>query len=458
MSFASRPRRLPRPLAWPACGIVPVLVALAMPCGPARAQDTAARTPGEVQATATEALPTPSPPAPTVAPDRVVLSLDKGFSVWTADRRFGLSLGGWAHVMWTGLFQDGPGTATWSQKSFAAEDGAVTPYYEKKVPTYSSQFTTSEFQLRRARVQVKATVFRDVNAVVLLELVNSPPFLDYYLEYQPLKEIGLRAGQFKVPLSRLVLLAPWAFSSISSPLPRLEFNQDRDLGVQVQGSVKNHLFDYAVGVFNGSGKANKQDNRKMAVVGRLSTHPLGPVPDVEGDYAYSEKPLLSLGASADWNPLVRNFYVARADKHGSDQVGVDTTQVMAEADAVFMWKGLFLTGEFWYRGLWTDHAYQGKLKSLDPDGDNRSDSLGWTFQANYFLWKKRVEALGRVAMLRPVLGVSGADRWEGTGGLNFYPFGYNWQIQAEYQYLRNQVAGGKDWTGHQIRLQMLVKY
>jgi hypothetical protein len=300
-------------------------------------------------------------------------------------------------------------------------------------------------------------MFKDLSATILMDLVMTPyPFLDYYLDWQPLPEIGIRAGQFLTPVGRYGILAPWVESSVTSAPPRTEFYTDRDVGIALRGSIKNRMFEYAVGVFNGTAKANKQDNTDVMVAGRLSSHPLGPMPDYEGDYAYSEKPLLSFGVSGAFNPMEKEYYVARADKRGSDKVTVHTKAALAVGDLSFAYKGFFITSEVWYRMLWLDDAH--KVAGIDPDGDGRSDGLGWFVQSSYFVWKKRIELLGRVSMNRSVTEITGADKWEGLGGVNFYPFGYNWQIQTEYAYLHNASPTAADASGHQMRVQMLFKF
>lgn len=394
---------------------------------------------------------------------RVVMTFDKGFNVGTADGRFKLKLGGWAHFMWTGKFKSGPYTS-WKDIFWTGSDGLLKSAFYKADDTADE---TNEFKLRRARLVVKATMFRDLHAFVLVELVKEMPFLDYHLTYQPLPEIGIRVGQFKTPLSRQFLMIPWRRSFVSTAGAAAQFNLDRDLGIMLLGSVANKKFEYQVGVFNGSEKANKQDNTQFEVVARVATHPLGPVPAFEGDFKNVSKPLLSIGFSGAYNPMKKSFYLKRGetltDSKGDtftlfDKKSIDAQRMTLAADMTFMYRGFFFTGEFFYERLWADKDFRADLIKSDPNQDGQINALGWYFQAGYFVWKKKIELIARASMVRPNMEISDDDKWEATGGINFYPFGYTMQIQTEYSYLLDKVPGGTNLTAHQVRVQMSFKY
>lgn len=414
-------------------------------------------------------VPTAEPQDETGKPEtdedgsRVVMTYDKGFNLKTADGRFGLKLGGWAHFMWTGRFESGPYTQ-WKEIAWTDGDGAHQSAFYKAADTADE---TNEFKLRRARLVVKAKMFRDLHAFVLVELVKEMPFLDYFLTYQPLPEIGIRIGQFKTPLSRQFLMIPWRRSFVSTAGAAARFNLDRDLGIMLLGSVADKKFEYQVGMFNGSEKANKQDNTKFEVVARVATHPLGPVPEFEGDFKNTSKPLLSIGFSGAYNPMKKNFYIKRGDTRTDakgnsltlfDSKSIDADRMTLAADLTFLYRGFFFTGEFFYESLWPDDNFKADLIKSDPNQDGRINSLGWYFQAGYFVWKKKIELIARASMVRLNMEISDDDKWEAAGGINFYPFGYTWQIQTEYAYLLDLVPGGSDLVAHQVRVQFLFKY
>lgn len=338
----------------------------------------------------------------------VAWAYDKGFKAATADGRFKLGLGGWTQMMWTGAYQD--------------------------------EITKNEFNLRRARFTVRGTAYRDLHVVVNMELVRSLPFVDYFVTWQPMKAFGIRAGQFKAPISRQFLLAPFKRAFVSSALAMSKFHLSRDVGVAALGSFADKLLVYQVAAFNGTKMANKQDNTDLQFAGRLETHPLGPVPDVEQAFNPAPKPLFSIGVAGAFNPLE-----ASAVGDDGEEIQIHAEQTTLEADLTFLWQRFFATGEFFYR-------------MTSPETGAGVDSWGWYGQSGYFLLPRSLEVVARGSMWRPNTDATDNDNWEASGGLNWFLHGYAAQLQAEYSYLLDMVPGGDDKVGHQVRLQLVFKF
>jgi len=399
--------------------------------------------------------------APPAAPEARTLTwtVDKGLQGVTRDGTFKLKVSGWVHAWWTGKVQDGA-TSAWEQKAHADDAGAVATVFEKKAAAYDNELTTNEFAVRRARVVLDATLTKTMAAFVQFEFAGTSPLLDAFFTWQPLPEIGVRAGQFKTPMSRLFFLtAPWRRSFVSDPAAMTEFSLGRDLGLMLQGNVANRKLEYHLGVFNGSGSNAKQDNTDLQLVGRVATHPLGPVPDSEGDFDGASPPVFSVGVSGAWNPLEKSYYLKRDDGNGFSKTPIHTPQMTIGTDVVFFWRGLFLTGEFFYRSQWPDEAFRAKLKTPDPNQDGRVDGLGWFAAATYFVVPKRLEVLGRVSMVRPAREKDATDDlWEVTGGATWFLVGNTVALQAEYEYIADKTPYAPKLTTHQARLQLLFKF
>lgn len=374
-----------------------------------------------------------SPGEPKVQPKKPTIfwGYKSGFFVKTADERFKLKLAGWAHVMWTGLITDGDYTA-WSKK----DDQCA-----KKNDLRDNEFSTNEFSLRRARLLVKATAFEYLHAFVLLELMSELPVLDYYATFQPFDAFGLRVGQFKAPLSRHFMSVPWKRTFISSAMAMTKFKLGRDIGVNVLGSFRDHLFEYQAGVFNGSGMNAPQDNTDFLVVGRMAVNPLGPVPLIESDFGRTEKPLLSIGFSGAYNPIDK----LSTDYKACKTAMLHTQQMTLGGDITFIYKGLVATGEVYYRSLW-------------PEAKDRKDALGFLLHAGYFIWPKRMELAVRTSMARLDMDVEGKDMWEFSTVLNTFIYKTQFGVQAEYSFRLDQQPGMDDRKSHGIRVQMLFRF
>ena len=424
--------------------------------------------PASAEATAATA-PAPAPaPAPAADGSKVVVGIDKGFSVGTADGKFKLRIFGWAQLMWTGTVQDGPYTE-WEQISWTDTDatsasyGNVSSSYEKHTGTTDPAYVrhgdfAHEFAVRRARLYAVATLFGQITTFLGLEFNRAIPVMFAHVTYQPLPEIGVRVGLFKAPLSRQFLTIPWRRSFPSDAMASGTFKLGWHVGVALSGSVAKHLFDYELSVTKSPTTSKATQAEDVLVAGRVSTQPLGPMPAFEGDFAQSPDPLLMIGLSAAYNPSGKSYYVKRTDTHGFDKKDIHTEQFVLAADLSLAWRGLYVGGEVYYRDIWPDHTTRSKLKTSDPNQDGLTESFGWYFQASYFLWAKHIELAARVSMVRAALEIKDDDKWAASGVLNLYPFGYAVVVQAEYTYLLDQVPESRNLVSHEFRLQTTFKF
>lgn len=133
------------------------------------------------------------------------------------------------------------------------------------------------FYLRRARLTMEGTVFRDFDFNLTTDFGgNNVQIFDAWMNYRYRPELQLMAGKFKGPVGFEML----------QPVPGLPFNERslvtdfvprRDLGIQVWGDLAGGAVSYAAGVFNGSGDARVASNTDFdddkEVAGRLAFRP-----------------------------------------------------------------------------------------------------------------------------------------------------------------------------------------
>ena len=179
-----------------------------------------------------------------------------------------------------------------SKKSFfvsAAKQLQLSGYAQMRYQNLDEKGKMDGFDIRRARLDLKGTITPYWNIRFQVDLVGTAPkLLDAYGECKIADYFNLTMGQFKIPFS----IENLASSSKLELIDRSQVvealvargkdvigNQNgRDIGIQAYGSFlkisERPLFDYSVGVFNGSGINVTDKNEAKSVAGRLVFHPI----------------------------------------------------------------------------------------------------------------------------------------------------------------------------------------
>src|SRR5579885_629683 len=133
------------------------------------------------------------------------------------------------------------------------------------------------------------------NAVVGESTTGLPVLNDYYLDWIPKDQVGIRFGQFKVPFLYTELVSAMKQEFPERNLVHNNFTLGRDLGVDVHGNVFNYHLGYHVFAMNGDG-ANTLHSKRAPMFGtRLEIPILGNFVYSESDVEYSEDPALGVG-------------------------------------------------------------------------------------------------------------------------------------------------------------------
>ena len=120
------------------------------------------------------------------------------------------------------------------------------------------------FFLRRARPIIEGTLFRDLDYQFVPEFGgNSINIVDAKLNYRLLPGLQVRAGKFKGPVGLEQLLSdatlPFNERSLASDLV-----PQRNLGVQLWGTLADERVSYAAGVFNAAGDGQNSGNNSFS--------------------------------------------------------------------------------------------------------------------------------------------------------------------------------------------------
>ncbi|MBQ2784417.1 MAG: porin [Alistipes sp.] len=226
-------------------------------------------------------------------------------------------------------------------KSFADKHMKLSGYLQGGFSWDSDAGST--FYLRRARVSLTGDFAQEkFDYRLQVDMAGSPKICDLYFRYKPLNELNVQLGQYKLPFSlENELYGPTKFefieySYLTTYLVRNDGKFDgikatgRDMGLQLYGGFIERngysIINYNLGVFNGSGINNKDNNRSKDVVARLIIKPIKGL-SISGSYMYSETnveldkymkaPRWSVGAIYDVRHWIARTEFAQANFGGN---------------------------------------------------------------------------------------------------------------------------------------------
>lgn len=154
---------------------------------------------------------------------------------------------------------------------------------------YQYSDTSSEFFVKRARLSLAGDVVPKFAYKVQFEF-RKPQLIDAYLQYRPFRQLGLQAGQFKIPFSienTEYGLSKFEFIDYPLALRKLMSFDDvcglaasgRDIGAVCFGELFRRdgysVFRYDLAVFNGEGINTHDNNKSKDVAARLMVRPVG---------------------------------------------------------------------------------------------------------------------------------------------------------------------------------------
>ncbi len=187
-------------------------------------------------------------------------------------------------------------------------------------------------RMRRVRLSVDGNLSKTVSYKIQGDFTRSPMLVDAYVKYKPCREFAIQLGQFKTPFTLESPINPVNLEifDYGESVQQLVGYKDvcgvgalgRDLGIMATGSlfpVENangyqySIVDYAVGVFNGNGANQLDNNNRKDLVGRLEVHPGLKALTLSGSYYYGlykgssvsnaevDKPYFDHGARNRWS-------------------------------------------------------------------------------------------------------------------------------------------------------------
>ncbi|MFO0597662.1 MAG: porin [Myxococcaceae bacterium] len=319
----------------------------------------------------------------------------------------------------------------------------------------STAVRSNQFAIRRARIVMKG----DMPYHLMWQLhlgfssfdleTDAPnPIRDLFVQWTWLRDLSVRVGQQKVQFDVQRVVSSAYLQMVDRSLATLEFNLDRDVGVQVYSDDLFGLgrFKYSLGVYQGDGRNRVGTNVGLLYTARVRASLVGNLDEkIEGDLGRSSDFRLAIGGG-----VARNIGTTRPRSTFGTPYrlagGFDYTH--ATADLHVKWHGVSLLSEFYWRQADKD-SRTGTISGADVTEYSRS---GWGFyaQAGGFVtdW---LELTVRYGELRPLGNTDPTltRQREIGGGFNVFFLKHDLKLQADYFWL-DDGAGGNG--RNQVRL------
>lgn len=335
------------------------------------------------------------------------------------------------------------------------------------------------FQIRRARLTFSGHMFGAHNKYKV-ELALSPRdvgladgvasntvLLDYYLDFDHLRDLTLRVGQYKINYSVQRVISSGRLQLVDRSLNGPEFDLDRDIGLDLRSEdfLGVGRMRYYAGVYFGGGRDNYTPEPVthgggLMYLARFEVLPFGLFDDyIEGDFDRTKQPRLALGGAYAY---IDDAIFNRGDKGQVPTDGGTTDYHNATASLVLKIVGFSLISEFfWRRGVRHpgDAQIEDDMGNLVPAPiEAPRNGLGWYTQAGYMIPHAPVELAARYSQVRAIgtdTQTSMSDRDELGGGLSWYVAGHPYKLQADYFRIWDESIGrGLD----QFRVQFQLSF
>jgi hypothetical protein len=148
--------------------------------------------------------------------------------------------------------------------------------------------TTNALDITRIILMAKGELTKKLSFFIMYDAVKSE-LHEYYAEYAFADALKLRVGQYKQPFTLESVMSPTILNNISYDLSVLYMagiatepcqgnHVGRDAGIMLTGDAVSYktwkLLNYSIGVFNGPGMNQKENNTQKDVIGMLNVTPL----------------------------------------------------------------------------------------------------------------------------------------------------------------------------------------
>lgn len=304
--------------------------------------------------------------------------------------------------------------------------GFVQGMYEANL-NEEGKLLNNTLRMRRVRMSIDGKLAPGLSYKIQGDFTRKPMLVDAFLKYKVSPAFAIQLGQFKTPFTiespiNPVNLEIFDYGEVIQALGGYNDvcgvgSLGRDLGLMATGSLfpvetrngdKFGLVDYSIGVFNGNGANEKDNNNRKDIVGRLDIHPWVKALTLSGSYYYGKyyKDELENGP--------RNRWAAG----------------MQYNDGKFLLRGEYISGK------------TGQLATVIPEDPNYFNSngyygvVGYNFQAGE---QKIMPVLRYEHFTKDTSIVNGGTNWY-TAGINYWPL-KSVNCKLDYSLIQKEAGG-----------------
>ncbi len=282
-------------------------------------------------------------------------------------------------------------------------------------------------RMRRVRMSIDGKLSKTVSYKIQGDFTRSPMLVDAFIKYKPCREFAIQLGQFKTPFTIESPINPVNLEifDYGEAVQQLGGYKDvcgvgalgRDLGLMATGSLfpvegeegyKYSIVDYSIGVFNGNGANQLDNNNSKDIVGRLDVHPGLKEITLSGSYYYG--------------------------KYNKDDVYYGTRNRWAAGaqynDGKFVIRGEYISGK------------TGQLPTIIPEdlsyfySNGYYGVIGYNFQAGE---QKIMPVLRYEHFTKDTSIVNGGTNWY-TAGINYWPL-KSVNCKLDYSLIQKEAGG-----------------
>ena len=304
--------------------------------------------------------------------------------------------------------------------------GFVQGMYQANLSN-EGELKDNTLRMRRVRLSVDGNLSKTVSYKIQGDFTRSPMLVDAFIKYKPCREFAIQLGQFKTPFTIESPINPVNLEifDYGEAVQQLGGYKDvcgvgalgRDLGLMATGSLfpvegeegyKYSIVDYSIGVFNGNGANNLDNNNSKDLVGRLDVHPGLKEITLSGSYYYGKY-------TKDENiDCTRNRWAAGAQYN----------------DGKFVIRGEYISGK------------TGQLPTIIPEdlsyfySNGYYGVVGYNFQAGE---QKIMPVLRYEHFTKDTSIVNGGTNWY-TAGINYWPL-KSVNCKLDYSLIQKEAGG-----------------
>ena len=299
--------------------------------------------------------------------------------------------------------------------------------------------TSYGFDIPRLRLSVKGTMWKPwlkYNFSYELSRTSgesSSKVKDAYLEFAAKPMATVRLGQFKVPFSLQQITGDQYTQAPERAITDF-FAPARDMGAMLIGVTGSKRFGYNVGLFNGSGESNRQDDESLMYAARVWFDPFGEYLLREGAVDHPEKNIFHVGVAMRGGEVMRGPSTAGVFEDPDDQTAYNL-------ELAWKFRSLFATAEY----------YTQTTEFANPTVGPDIDSDGYHVQGSWATLSDRLEFGVRYATIDPDNDINDDAITEIKGLVSWYWKGHNLKVYSDFGTIEYEANAPATFNGFTAR-------